>query len=46
MMENNSLQVEYVTQLKDYLVNEVQGRRYDICSALASLPRACVLTWW
>lgn len=27
MMENESLQVNYVMQLKDYLVNEVQGRR-------------------
>ncbi|RLN66744.1 hypothetical protein BBJ29_000068 [Phytophthora kernoviae] len=27
MMETESLKVEYVVQLKDYLVNEVQGRR-------------------
>lgn len=27
LMENNSLQVNYVVQLKDYIGNDVQGRR-------------------
>lgn len=51
-MESDSLKVNYVVQLKDYIGNDVQGRRYShialLClyarslQSLIARDRACV----